>query len=601
MVEWGKRGGHIKSEGGRKMETKDFSFWAAFKSRDDLSQFGVDALLLFALQLKFGIEDILLVASNSLTEGSDDKKADLIYIDSESGHAVIAQAYMSEDMSKTEALRNKASDLNTAVSWLLIRPINGLPMSIRSHAEELRQAIKDRAIETIYIWYVHNLPESQNVQNELTTVEHAAISAIQSKFPDCGEIKIQALEVGRATLEEWYKSISTPILVTKEFTIPISGGFELGEADWRTYVTSIPAKWLYEQFQLYGTKLLSADVREYLGSRKADTNINYGIKQTAHDDPGHFWVFNNGITALVHEFEERKRHNEREIYFKDISIINGAQTVGVIGNLDAPPDDKAKVQVRFITCNNIRTVRDIVRYNNSQNKITPPDFRSTDPIQRRLLDEFRDIPSVEYLPRRGGHEDVIKRRPNALPSVTAGQALAAFHGDPGIAYHKKTHMWEDDALYAKYFNERTKARHIIFAYSLLKAVGQKKIDLWEKSKNNSLIQIEKEQLHFFRKRGSTFLMASAIARCLEIFLNKQISNLFSMAFRGNLSPEEATERWSSIVEPASAFTAPLIEGLSDGFKTRETVDKAIQTFQSLIAATKQANATIYAEFAKQVS
>lgn len=583
------------------MDTKGSPFWAAFESRDDLKQFGVDALLLFALQLKFGIEDISVVASNSLTEGSDDKKADLIYIDSESGHAVIAQAYMSEDMSKREALRNKASDLNTAVSWLLICPISELPMSIKSHAEELQQAIKDGAIETIFIWYVHNLPESQNVQNELTTVEHAAISAIQSKFSGCGEIKIQALEVGTTTLEEWYKSISTPILVTDEFTIPVSGGFEIGEADWRTYVTSIPAKWLYEQYQSYGTKLLSADVREYLGSRRVDKNINYGIKQTAHDDPEHFWVFNNGITALVHEFEERKRDGEREIYFKGISIVNGAQTVGVIGSLDTPPDDKAKVQVRFITCNNVRTVRDIVRYNNRQNNITPPDFRSGDPIQTRLLKEFGDIPFVEYLPRRGGCEDVIKRRPNALPSVTAGQALAAFHGDPGIAYHEKTHMWEDDTLYASYFNERTKARHIIFAYSLLKAVERKKLDLWNKSKNNSLIEIEKDQLHFFRKRGSTFLMASAIARCLEIFLNKQISNLFSMAFRSNLSPEEATKRWSSIVEPASAFTEPLVEGLSDGFKTHDTVDKAIQTFQSLIAATKQANAKIYSEFTKQVN
>lgn len=583
------------------MDTKGFSFWVAFESRDDLSQFGVDALLLFALQLKFGIEDISIVASNSLTEGGDDKKADLIYIDSESGHAVIAQAYMSEDMSKKEALRNKASDLNTAVSWLLIRPIDELPVSIKSHAEELRQAITDGAIKTIYIWYVHNLPESQNVQNELITVEHTAISAIQSSFSDCGEIEIQAVEVGGTTLEEWYKAISTPILVTEEFTIPISGGFEIAEADWRTYVTSIPAKWLYEQFRVYKTKLLSVDVREYLGSRKVDNNINYGIKQTAHDDPEHFWVFNNGITALVHQFEERKKNGESEIYFKGISIVNGAQTVGVIGNLDTPPDDKAKVQVRFITCNNARTVYDIVRYNNSQNKLTAPDFRSNDPIQRRLLEEFRSIPSVEYLPRRGGHEDVIKRRPTALPSVTAGQALAALHGDPGVAYHQKTHMWEEDKLYARYFNEQTKAKHIIFSYSLLKAVERKKHDLWSKSKNNSLIEIEKSQLDFFRKRGSTFLMTAAVARCLEIILNKQIPNSFSLTFNSNLSPEDATTRWSSIVEIASAFTAPLVEGLSDGFRTHETVDNAIQTFQSLIVSTKEANSAIYSRFAKQVN
>ena len=63
------------------MDEKESSFWAAFEARDDLKQYGVNALLLFALQLKFGIEDIDIIASNCLTEGSEDKKADLIYRD----------------------------------------------------------------------------------------------------------------------------------------------------------------------------------------------------------------------------------------------------------------------------------------------------------------------------------------------------------------------------------------------------------------------------------------------------------------------------------------------------------------------------------------
>ena len=579
---------------------KKLSFVEAFSSRDDLNQFGVDALLLFALQLRFGIEDIGVVASNSLTEGSDDKKADLVYIDSEAGHAVIAQTYISQDRYKKEAPANKASDLNAAVSWLLSRPINGLPQGIKPHAEELRRVIEDKAIKTINIWYVHNLPESDNVKNELITVEHRARDAIRANFPTYANIEIQALEVGIYTLEEWYKSISTPILVSEEFTIPISGGFEISDTDWKAYVTSIPAKWLYEQFRAYKTDLFSANVRDYLGSRKVDENINNGIKDTAHGDPGHFWVYNNGITVLVHKFEQRKHADTMEIYIKGFAIVNGSQTTGAIGNLDKPPDDNAKVQVRFITCNNPNTVYDIVKYNNSQNRITAPDFRSADKIQARLVAEFEGIPDVIYMPRRGGHEDAIKRRPNVLPSVSAGQALAAFHGDPGIAYHEKTHMWEDDNLYSRYFNSATTARHIVFAHSLLKSVERKKLDLWNKSKANRLTEIEKRQLDFFRKRGSTFLVASAIARCLEILLDVSIPNSFRIAFKSNLSPEGAMHAWFSIVEAVTAFTAPLIEGLSDGFKTRETVDEAIQAFQSLVASTKQANVTIYSRFAEDV-
>jgi hypothetical protein len=53
----------------RIVSMKNVAFLEAFKSRDDLKQFGVDALLLFALELKFDIDDISAVASSSLTEG----------------------------------------------------------------------------------------------------------------------------------------------------------------------------------------------------------------------------------------------------------------------------------------------------------------------------------------------------------------------------------------------------------------------------------------------------------------------------------------------------------------------------------------------------
>lgn len=303
----------------------------------------------------------------------------------------------------------------------------------------------------------------------------------------------------------------------------------------------------------------------------------------------------------MHSYEEKKVNGKNEIYFKGISIVNGAQTIGAIGNLDGPPSNKAMVQVRFIVCSDAETVYDIVRYNNSQNKITAPDFRSNDQIQRRLLGQFEHIPGIVYMPRRGGHEDIIKRRSDTLPSVAAGQALAAFHGDPDIAYHEKTRMWEDDSMYSKYFNDQTTAHHVLFAYSLLKCVEEKKTSLLNKSKENTLKAMEKEPLGFFRRRGSTFLMTSAIGHCLEIILDKAIPNTFSLRFTGNPSASEAVSKWSSIVEITSAFTSPLVEGLADGFKAREAVERSTSTFQSLVAATKEANSPIFTKFAASVA
>ena len=587
------------------MSTDTSAFWEAFNARTDLKKYKVDALLLFALQLKFGIEDIDGVASTSLTEGHDDKKIDLVYIDNESERVVIAQTYIAtkpigkDGKPKKEAPRNKASDLNAAIPWLFARPIGEVPERLRTHAEAIRQALQDNSIGNIQFWYVHNLPESTNVKRELQSVEATATSIIRTYCPNSAAPDIQAIEVGISTLDEWYKSISTPILVTDEVTIPIPGGFELAEANWKAYATAVSARWLYDLFKRHGADVLSANVREYLGSRSADNNINNGIKRTASDDPEHFWVFNNGITALVHNFEEKTLEKVKSLTFKGISIVNGAQTIGAIGNLKSPPDDKALVQVRFIMCDNPETVYDIVRYNNSQNKIAAPDFRSTDNVQTRLTNEFKDIPGMSYVARRGGIDDIIKRQPSMIPSVTAGQALAAFHGEPGIAYHQKTHMWEDDQLYSKFFNPQTSAKHVLFAYSLLKAVEYKKLSLINKSKAGKLLDVDKSQLEFFRKRGAAFLMATAISRCLEIIVMKPIPDSFSLSFKNNLNLDDAIANWMSIVEAASAFTSHyLADGLADGFKTRGKVDEAITTFRDLLASTKQSNAPLYSQFAE---
>lgn len=580
------------------MTNNDFIFKKAFDEREDLKEYKRNALMLFALQLRFRIEDISLVASNSLTDGSDDKKVDLIHIDTEEKFAVIAQAYMSENEGKREANANKASDLNTAIAWILGMPIEKLPDSIKDQAEELQEAIKKGSILVIHIWYVHNCHESKNVEMALETVTHTAKNILDSRFPD-HNVELHSQELGLNRIDALYKSIQIPILVEDSFDIPINGGFEVRENDWLAFVTYIPAKLLYDWFKKYEELLLSANVREYLGSRKADDNINHGIKNTAENDPGNFWVYNNGISALVHKYE--LLDSGKLLRIDGISIVNGAQTTGAIGSLASPPKKEALVQVRFIKCENENTVKDIVKYNNSQNRILAPDFRSNDEIQNRLRSEFEKLPSVTYQPRRGGIEDKIKHNPLALPSEVAGQALAAFHGNPEVAYHQKSKIWEDSSLYSRYFKENTTAKHILFAYSLLRAIEAKKKELSDKSNENKLTGLEEDQLNFFRKRGSLFLLASAISNCIEIFLgNKKIPDKYKLHFSGNIAPDYARTNWSPLVEIAISFTDTLNDGLADGIKNPSTVGTALKIFKSQVNAIKQPNLEIFKTFENKI-
>ena len=155
--------------------------------------------------------------------------------------------------------------------------------------------------------------------------------------------------------------------------------------------------------------------------------------------------------------------------------MNGAQTTGALGSLSRLPSEHVNVPVRFVVTSDKDTIFDIIQYNNSQNKVTASDFRSRDRIQHRLRAEIVPIPHAEYEGgRRGGASDAIRRNPYLLPSYTVGQALAAVHGDPEVAYNQKSEIWALDPLYTRYFNEDTTGPHLVFCYALLRCIEARK-------------------------------------------------------------------------------------------------------------------------------
>ena len=576
------------------------TYQVALQARTDLAKYGDNALLLFTLQLRFEIEDIDAVATNSLTDSSNDKKCDLVYIDKESQVAVIAQGYFCQKtVLPSEAPANKASDLNTAVVWLLSTPINELPTQLlQSAASELREALQNNELNSIEFWYSHNLPESTNVRNELDAVTRNAQNAVRRNFPGCSDINISGLELGITATEGLYNSLTTPILVSDKFSVSTSEGFNISAADWQAFITTIPANWLYDLFKKYESKLFSANIRGYLGSRNADANINNGIKQTAQDDPAHFCVFNNGITAITHDLKYDSSSQLLEL--TGISIVNGAQTTGAIGNLASSPSANARIQARFIVCSNPSTIKSVIRYNNSQNKVEAPDFRSNDSVQSRLVIEFGSILETEYLGgRRGGSEDVIRRRASLLPSSTVGQALTAFHGDPLNAYNRKSDIWKSNSLYDRVFNNKTTAKHIVFVYSLHEALDDFKRELSEKKKSGSITSAESLQLEFFLNRGSTLVAVTAISACLEVLLDRQIPDSFKLSF-GCISPTKAKLVWREVLTPIIALISQLSPAVENGIKGQSSTSATISTFRSLIDATKLANDAIYVSFRNKV-
>lgn len=572
----------------------------AYRARFTGSNFGNDAIGLFALGLQFSIEDLDAVGAEVIAGGNNDKKCDIFYLDKEEGRCVIAQCYLSQK-SRASAPANKASDLNTAITWLLNTPIKSVPKELQANAQELRQSIKSGELNELCIWYVHNCPESKNVSDELSAVEHAAGIAVHHLNAN-QSVRVLAREFGNKQFTRLYKASGSPILVTDNINTTVKGGYSIEGNDWAAYQTFVPGSLIFDWYSKWSTDLFSANVRDYLGSRESDANINNSIKDTAVESPENFWVYNNGITALVNSLSVKEVSGGSKLSISGISIVNGAQTSGAIGSLEKRPKNDLMVPIRFISTNSKSRVQDIIRFNNSQNKISASDFRSTDQIQKRLKEEFHRIPDAEYEGgRRGGGSDTIKRRPNLLPSYTVGQALAAFHGDPVVAYDRKSEIWISDQIYSSYFKEETTAKHIVFAYSLFKTVGDKKVELIGKQKEGlNLTKTEKEQLQFFEKKGSILLACAAISDCLEAVLGKPTPNKFRLSFGEKVSPKKAEQYWSNLCLPLLSLITTLDSAFSVNRIRTDEAKKAIPQFRNVVQAIAGPNKPVFDAFSAHV-
>lgn len=562
--------------------------YSAFEARDDLAPYGSNALLLFAAQMKLGLDDVVAFATNALTDHSNDKKCDLVAVVNDGTRIIVAQGYLARSV-KTSAPEHKASDANTAVSWLLAGPLETVPETLRGAAEEVRAALAAGTVSEFEIWYVHNLNESANVQRELAQAASTADALIKREFP--GEnVDVTFLEIGTSQLEKEYARTQAPILVDDEYAFDVPGGFELSAEGWSAFSTAIGAHALRAIWSTHTTQLMSPNIRDYLGMVRSTGNINFGIKETAKSAPKNFAIFNNGITILVNDYSHDATTSQLTV--RGIGIVNGGQTTGAIGELsdkEAETLAEAIVMARFVKCTDPSVLEDIVRFNNTQNKVEATDFRSKDPIQERLRDEFAKIPEAEYRGgRRGGASDAIVRRRGLLADSSVAQSLAAFQGRPNLAYNETRTIWDIDSIYSSVFRDTISARHIAFVFGLLRAVDRAKQAIASIAPDDRR-EAQKRHAEFFRARGSNLLLVAAIGACIETISGRPVTDRSQLNFRKNFSPAEATDRWQSVVDILLSFSKQLSPATDLGLKSQDRVAKAIEDFSSMVEATRSAN------------
>ena len=155
----------------------------------------------------------------------------------------------------------------------------------------------------------------------------------------------------------------------------------------------------------HGNTLYRRNLRNLLQDASQTSDVNEALRKTLENDPSSFWYFNNGITIICKNIQQSPaRMLKRDVGIfncEDIGVVNGAQTVGIIGTAGLSPPGKngqvtdeaisqSHVQVRLISLQDCPEGfgTKITQATNFQNAVRARDFAAMDPNQHRLATDL---------------------------------------------------------------------------------------------------------------------------------------------------------------------------------------------------------------------
>ncbi len=212
----------------------------------------------------------------------------------------------------------------------------------------------------------------------------------------------------------------------------------------KAWVLTVAADEIRALVTKHGDKLFRKNVRNFLGSNRC----NKAIQLTLANNPENFWYYNNGISILCDEANLDVEN--KYIRMVNPQIVNGCQTVKSIqlfkGELNAD------VLVRVIESRSHEFINAITLYQNSSNPVRNRDFKSNDPVQVRLKQEFRRRGYYYEIKRGEEFKKTIKQFPAAKKEYQNGElnnekvakVLAAVRINPETAVSKGSEAFFDE-------------------------------------------------------------------------------------------------------------------------------------------------------------
>ena len=387
-------------------------------------------------------------AISAIVDGFGDNGIDAIHYDSQSSRLYLVQGKWSE---KGNAVSSGDVEKFIAGATELLRgDLDAFNDRVKAKEKQIIAALS-RADTEIVLVLAHNSVQAPS-QDATRRVDR-----FLEQVNDAGEVATYEC-VGQRELHLWVSAGNSSAPLDLEIGLQNWGHIREPTA---AYYGSVAAPDIARWWAAHRGALFAKNIRRFM----ADSSINLQIQETLRADPEKFWYFNNGVTLLCRSIRKKPIGGTRKelgiFECTDVSVVNGAQTVGTIGRastLTGVNLADATVLVRIVSLEgaNDDFARAVTRSTNTQNRVTKRDFASLDRNQERLASEMR-FEGVAYLYKAGQTADECKQH-CTIDEATIAQACA--HEDLRLAVVAKGQLgslWEDieKAPYKLLFNTGT--------------------------------------------------------------------------------------------------------------------------------------------------
>ncbi len=330
-------------------------------------------------------------AVSSSIDGGQDHGIDSVFIDRNHTIWLIQSKYIDSGFGEPEL--GDVSKFRDGIKDLIEGKLERFNQEMRNREQEIKTVL-DSGVCKIKVVLAYS-------GTAISDDRRCIFSDIEQAFNDTSPNFIRCYAYGLNTLHELHVACSSEQSIDAEIELV---NFGHSQTPYKTFYGQMDAKIITELWKQNRHRLVEKNIRRF----KGETGVNQSLLDTVENEPSHFFYFNNGITFLCDSIDEtypRDANRQRgKFKVKGLSIINGAQTVGVIGRKDVEyyQSHPTKVLATFLCLE--RASEDfgikVTQARNRQNVVDLEDFASLDENQA-ILKNTLNLAGITYLIKQG--------------------------------------------------------------------------------------------------------------------------------------------------------------------------------------------------------